>query len=313
MHTLIQAAEIWVPDAEGSLLEFGDGLYTSAVEFGAISRNMCFGRAEGLPGRVWDEARPILLTDLQSGHFRRAAAARKAGLTCAVALPFYLDARLQAVVVLFCGGLDPDTGAVELWRNDPRVTTDMTLVEGYYGATAPEFAAVARETSLPRGTGLPGLAWQRQASVFVDGLDQARQFLRGEAAAAAGIRRGLAMPCPVPGHQHHALTLLGSDATPVARRVECWVPAAGGAGLQRRDGHCAVDGPLRGGAVCTTAGGGGDSIAEAFASAMPRIRQRASDEPGAVGTAATAAGLGGLLLLPVLDDGVASEVLALYF
>jgi len=75
MNTLIQATEIWVPDAEGSLLEFGDGLYASAVEFGAISRSMCFGRAEGLPGRVWDEARPILLTDLQGGHFRRAAAA----------------------------------------------------------------------------------------------------------------------------------------------------------------------------------------------------------------------------------------------
>ena len=67
---------------------------------------MCFGRAEGLPGLVWDEARPILLPDLQSGHFRRAAAARQAGLVCAAAMPVVADVRcaderLCAVVVLF--------------------------------------------------------------------------------------------------------------------------------------------------------------------------------------------------------------------
>ncbi len=313
MNTLIQATEIWVPDAEGTLLEFGDGLYADAVEFGAISRSMCFGRAEGLPGRVWDEARPILLTDLQTAHFRRAAAARKAGLTCAAALPVYYGDKLQAVVVFFCGGLDARTGAVELWRNDPRVTTDMTLEDGYYGGTAPAFAAAARDTSLPRGSGLPGLAWQRQATVFADGLDRAPQFLRGEAAAAAGMRRGLALPCPVPGNVHYVLALLSSDTTPLARRIECWEPAASGTGLQRRYGHCERDGPLPVGAACTTAGSGDDSIAEAFASAMPRIRHRAADEPGVVGAAAAAAGLGGMLVLPVLNDGAVSEALALYF
>lgn len=315
MTPLIRAAEIWLPDAEGTLLEFGAGLYPGAPEFGAISRGMCFGRAEGLPGRAWDEARPLLLTDLQSGHFRRAAAAQRAGLSCAVALPCYADDRLLAVVLLFCGGLAPDTGAVELWRNDPRISTDMTLDDGYYGATAPAFAAAARETYMPRGTGLPGLAWQRQATVWADGLDNAPQFLRGEAAAAAGIRRGLALPCPVPGHRHHVLALLGSDATPVARRIECWEPAATtitGTGLQRRAGHCALLGPLPCGSACTSSGGDDDSLAAAFASAMPRIRQRAADEPGAVGAAAAAAGLGGLLALPVLNDGVVSEVLALY-
>ena len=83
MKTLIQAAEVWVPDADGHLLEFGSGLYGGLVEFGAISRQMCFGRGEGLPGRAWDEGRPVLLKDLQGGYFQRAAAARRAGLACA--------------------------------------------------------------------------------------------------------------------------------------------------------------------------------------------------------------------------------------
>jgi hypothetical protein len=195
---LIQAAELWLPDAEGQLLEFGGGLYGDAVEFGLVSRSMCFGRGEGLPGRVWDEARPILLKDLQGGYFRRAAAARAANLVCALAFPSYFGDALKAVVVLFCGGDMPHAGAVELWHNDPRVTTDLKLHDGFYGATPQPFASVSEETYLPRGVGLPGLAWQRGRSVWLDGLASSPKFLRSEAAGATGIERGLALPCPVP-------------------------------------------------------------------------------------------------------------------
>jgi len=312
MNSLIQAAEIWLPDADATLLEFGAGLYGSAVEFGAISQAMCFGRAEGLPGRAWDDARPILLTDLQSGYFRRAAAARKAGLTCAAAMPLYRDGRLTAVLVLFCGGEQREEGAIELWRNDPRVTTDMTLVDGHYGATAESLLADARETYLPRGSGLPGMAWQREGSVFIDGVPRSPKFLRGEAAAAAGIRHGLALPCAVPGDAHYVLTLLGTAAAPIARRIESWVPAGGGA-MQRSHGHCEQAGALPTGAATATSGAGDDTIALAFASAVPQIRARAVDEPGAIGAAALAAGLGGFVALPISADGAVAEVVALYF
>jgi len=313
MKNLIQAAEIWVPDVEGQLLEFGGGLYGSAVEFGAVSRSMCFGRGEGLPGRVWDQARPILLKDLQTGHFRRAAAARKAGLTCAAAFPVYFGDVLKAVVVLFCAEAPEQTGAIELWRNDPRVASDMTLVDGYYGSTGADFAAASHDTYLPRGSGLPGLAWQREASVFLDGLPGSTKFLRAEAAAAAGIERGLALPCPVPGNEHYVLTLLSSASTPIARRLESWVPAADGIPLQRAYGYCESAGALPVGAQVTTSGSGDDSIAAAFASAAPQVRARAGDEPGAVGAAAAAAGLGAMLVLPIASDGAVSEALALYF
>jgi hypothetical protein len=90
MNCLVQVAEVWLPDSEFTLLEFEAGLSGQAAEFGAVSQAMCFGRAEGLPGRAWDEAHPILLTDLQGSYFKRAAAARKAGLTCAAAIPVYV-------------------------------------------------------------------------------------------------------------------------------------------------------------------------------------------------------------------------------
>ena len=99
MNGLIQAIELWLPDAEASLLEFGAGLYGGAGEMQTVSRTMCFGRAEGLPGLAWDEGRPVLLSDLQTGLFRRAAAARRAGLTSAVALPYFDGPAVRAVLI----------------------------------------------------------------------------------------------------------------------------------------------------------------------------------------------------------------------
>jgi len=313
MKTFIRVAEVWVPDADRSLLEFGGGLYGNALSFGAASRSMCFGRGEGLPGRVWEEGRPIVLQQLQGGYFQRAAAAKSAGLSCAVAMPVFFGEVLNAVVVFFCGGDDAQTGAIELWRNDPRISTDMTLVDGYYGATAAAFLSASRETSLPRGAGLPGMAWQSGGSVFIDGLSSSARFLRAAEADAAGIRHGLALPCPVPSADQYVLSFLSASATPIARRIEGWVPDAEGKGLQRAYGLCESAGTLPTGPGETTSGSGEDTIAEAFASGVPRLRQRAGDEPGAVGASAAAAGLGGLIVLPVINEGAVSEAVALYF
>jgi len=338
MKTLIQAAEVWVPDAEGHLLVLSAGLYGSAAEFGAVSRSMCFGRGEGLPGRVWEEGRPLLLKDLQGGYFLRAAAARRAGLACAAAMPVYLGDQFKAVVVFFCGGEPAEAGAIELWRNNPRVTGDMTLVDGHYGAAAGAFAEASRDTYLPRGAGLPGLAWQREGSVFLDGLPGSSKFLRAEAAGAAGIQRGLGLPCAAAGHEHFVLVLLGTAAMPVARRVESWVvtaprpmgtsidppggsgpawerpgarPGAGAAGQgpQRAYGHCEIAGALPVGERAGTAG----CLAKAFVSAVPQLSPNAAGEPEALGASAAAAGLDGMIVLPIARDGVVAEAVALYF
>ena len=120
MKTFIRAAEVWVPSRDRALLEFAGGLYGIASQFGSISRSMCFGRCEGLPGRAWDEGRPIVLKNLEGSYFLRAIAARAAGLTCAIAIPVFLCDVLSAVVVFFCGDPEAHAGAIELWHNDPR-------------------------------------------------------------------------------------------------------------------------------------------------------------------------------------------------
>lgn len=303
MNTFIRVAEIWVPDAEGHLLEFGGGVYDNAPDFGAASRAMCFGRGEGLPGRVWEAGRPILLKDLQGGYFQRSAAARAAGLACAVAFPVFAGERLKAVVVLFCGDGAGQSGAIELWRNDPRVTTDMTLLDGVYGAQDAAFEAASRQTYLPRGTGLPGLAWQRQASVFMDGLSESSKFVRAGEAAGTALRNGFAIPCPVPTNETYVLAFLSALETPIATRIESWVPGADGQSLQKAYGASATAG---GAPRPASAGGGADAtVLEAFQARAPKARQQPMGQARGAGAS--------LLALPVMSDADVVEAVAMYF
>lgn len=314
MNTLIKAAEIWLPTPDGSLLEFGGGYYGRANAFGAASRALAFGRGEGLPGRAWFDARPIVLKDFDGSCFRRTGAAREAGFSCAIAVPVFAGAVLTGVLVLFCGAAaagPADEGSVELWRHQARVSSDMTLVDGYFaGRTARGFESLTRDASLPRGSGLPGMAWQKGRTVLIDDLAQSSRFLRAGSAAEAGVQVGLAVPCITPGDDAYVLALLASPETPIAQRVECWAPDESRHGLQRSFGVCTTDGALRGSDGGTVLAG---AIGKAYASGVPVLNEAAATEPGGVGEAALSAGLDALLALPVMGDGEVSEVVAFYF
>jgi hypothetical protein len=316
MNTFIRVAEVWVPSEDGSLLELADGIFDAAPSFGAISRKLCFGRAEGLPGHAWEEGRPLLLRELAGSYFRRAEAARAAGLNCAVALPIFAAERLTSVVVLLCSDSEAQVGAIELWHNNPRVTGDLTLSEGYYGATDPALETLSRDTFLPRGSGLPGLAWQREAAVFIDNLGESHRFLRSQAAASAGILRGLAIPCSTLRHETWVLSLLSSGQAPIARRVESWIPDDAGQRLQRAFAYCEQHGaarPVGEASACAPAALG--AIGRAWASATAQCA-RGDDAVGAAQAVEwQAAGLRSVLAIPVVTDGGSevSEVLALHF
>ena len=103
MKTFIRAVEVWLPDSEHTLLEFGGGVYGEARRFGSASRSMCFGCGEGLPGQAWEAGRPIVLKQFEGSAFRRTQAAHAEGLTCGIALPVFAGTKLMAVLVIFCG------------------------------------------------------------------------------------------------------------------------------------------------------------------------------------------------------------------
>jgi hypothetical protein len=297
MQSFIRVVELWVPSPDGSLLEFGSSLYRAAPSFGALSRRMCFGRGEGLPGRAWEEGRPILLARFEGSYFMRTPAAQAAGLRCAVAVPYFVGDKVAAVLVLLCGSDEARTGAIELWHNDPRVTSDMTLVDGWFGAEGEELAALSRDAYLPRGVGLPGTAWQRGEAVFMPDLAApATDFLRAESAVAAGLQQGLAVPCDARGSETCVVTVLAANSAPVARGIERWVAhePAGQAGSPQ----CAFR-HYQDEAAAPTSATLLPALGEAFASGIPTLVEAPSATAGA------------LALLPVISEGRTSEVLVL--
>jgi hypothetical protein len=244
MKTFLRVVEVWLPDADGALLEFGGGLYGNAKTLGTISRSMCFGRGEGLPGRAWDEGRPIVLKQLDAAVFRRSEQARADGITCGIALPVFQQDVLKAVIVLFCGDDEAHAGAIELWHNDPETSREMTLDDGYYGGTADAFEFISRRTSFHKGMGLPGIAWQSGAPVFLADLGKSGRFLRADSAQKVGINRGFAFPIANRGADHYVLAFLSALATPLVRRLEVWSPAGSDGALHLAEGFCETQGLL---------------------------------------------------------------------
>jgi hypothetical protein len=306
MNSLIRMAEVWVPSAEHSLLEWSCGAYDAAPAFGALSKTLCFGRAEGLPGHAWDEQRPILLPALAGSYFMRTPAAQAAGVQCAVAWPVFAEERLCSVVVLLCADPAAHGGAIELWHNDPRVTGDLTLAAGCFGPEAQDLAALAHDAYLPRGSGLPGLAWQQEAAVWMDTLPSAKHFLRAETAERAGLVHGLGLPCAVPTRDSWVLALLAARHHPIAPRLESWRLDQGQGLWHRAFGHDQNDGAL---------GSKGPGLrTEALPAAWREALSSgvASISRDLAGTGVTAPQTHSMLAWPLASDGGFSELLVIY-
>jgi hypothetical protein len=313
MRTFIQVIEVWTPNADRTLLTYRDGLYGRHHQFRLASEPMAFSYGEGLPGRAWEGREPILLQDLQNSYFLRGAAAARAGLTCAVALPIFAGDYLLAVLVFFCGADDDHVGAIELWRNDPRLERDMGLVEGYFGI-AESFRWVAANTRFMRGFGLPGLVWQSgQPEVMRDMVNSSR-FVRRDDARRVGLNKGLGLPVFGDPHRSHVMTFLSAMGTPIARRFEVWVPSeADPSALVFSTGDCDRRPEFALDYQNLSLPRGSCLLARAGASGVPAVSESIATESSPVGASARLAGLHEMLALPVIDQGRLKAVVGFYF
>ncbi len=294
MKTFIRVIEYWVPNADRSLLEFGGGLFGTAHRFASISNNLCFGRGEGLIGQVWETGRPILLKRLEGSIFRRAAVAKSAGLTSAIALPIFKDGELSSVVVLYCGDDEEHAGAIELWANEPEASDSMALVDGYYGTTGDAFESTSRTMSFRKGNGLPGQAWQSQQPVFQRDMGRGNGFLRADGAMKVGINRGFAIPCSTLDGSHYIMAFLSALATPIARRIETWVPNATGSMLVRTLGFSEAQSMLDESEGVALTNNSKNPLVQAYTNGVPGVA-----EP--------------MVTIPVAPQGRITSVMALHF
>lgn len=310
-RTFIRAVEVWVPGVERTVLEFGGGIYGDAHRFAAISRTLCFGRGEGLPGQAWEQGRPIVLKAFAQSYFRRTAAAHAEGITCGIAVPIFAGDFLTSVLVVFCGDDGEHAGAIELWHNDPGTSRDLTLDDGYYGTTADTFEFKSRRTAFRKGHGLPGTVWETGLPEVVEDMGKAARFLRADSAQKVGINRGFAFAVPVRGDHAWVLAFLSALGTPIARRFEVWRPAAADT-LRLAGGFCESAGALDADAGRAAVEVGQGTVGKAAMTGVPALTDDAGSEPDPVGPAAAALGFASLVAIPVIRDGRLAAVAVWY-
>jgi hypothetical protein len=230
-RNLVQVAEIWAPDASGLRLTLRGGSYGDLHEFRAATEGMTFLRGVGLPGRAWEEGRPVVLNHFRGGSgFVRVEAAAKAGLVAGVGFPIFHGRKCVAVCVLLFGGKESKTGVVEVWSPNGS-SGQLSLVSGYHGHHD-SFRRASALMKIPVGAGLPGLVYERGVPVLTDDLQDAGVFIRSAAAESASLTFGLGIPMfSADGVLSSVLVMLAGLRAPMARIVEIWVPDATGTSL----------------------------------------------------------------------------------
>jgi hypothetical protein len=310
MKTFVKVIEVWVPDRGRTLLELGAGLYGPYKTFREASELKRFFYNEGLPGKAWAGGKPVVLTNFDDSYFRRVDAAKQIGLTAGIALPVFAGSFLLGVVVFLCGDEDEHAGAIEVWGRDADKTSEMTLLDGYFG-TLKKFAAVSRDVHMTRGRGLPGKVWDTRMPLLIDDLGHSTAFLRADTAAEAGITTGLGIPCLRGPNEVYAVTFLSARGTPIARRFEIWVPAEGG-GLVFSAGHCDQDSDIEMNFCSSSIAKGQGTIGRVWLTGVPAVCEDLETDKSVAGRSAQLSGLQSMLALPVIDGVRLAAVVAMY-
>jgi hypothetical protein len=223
MKTFIKVIEIWIPDKDRTQLEFGSGLYGGLRDFKNVSEKQRFAYDEGLPGKAWAAGHPIVLSRFEDSYFKRTAEAQKAGLTCGIAMPIFSGDFLLAVVLFLCGDDREQAGAIEVWCNEAASADALQVLDGYYGALG-HFETVSRQSTFSKGQGIPGTVWDAGMPVLIEDIGKVTEFPRAEDAQKARITTGLGIPFIHGREQVYVITFLSVNATPIAKRIQIWIP-----------------------------------------------------------------------------------------
>lgn len=297
-QSFIRVTEIWVPSPDKSRLEFGGGLYGERKDFEAVSRKMTFAFDEGLPGKAWAQRHPVVLKDFRSSYFLRTDAALAAGLTCGIAIPMFSGYGIKAVLVLLCSANEENSGAIEVWTNDPARSTHLAFSDGYFGASD-GFEAVAQGMAFAKGEGLPGLVWEQGIPVLMENLRRRSQFVRWKEARKWGLSRGLGLPCSYEPGRTWVTTLLSGQETPIARRFEVWLPVNGG--LNFHSGMCDANRSYALDYQAKWIGQGEGFIGKTLQSGVPSVVANFLAEPKWLRVSTQLAGLSAGIAMPVFD------------
>lgn len=306
MKTFIKVIEIWIPDKDRTQLVFGSGLYGALSEFKSASEQQHFAYDEGLPGKAWAQRHPIVLTRFEHSYFKRTMAAKKAGLTSGIALPIFSGDFLLAVVLFLCGDDEFHAGAIEVWSNNQGQKDVLRVMDGYYG-TLENFENSSRMVSMPMGKGIPGLAWETGMPVLVEDIGKANEFIRAADAQLAGITTGISIPICNEGTQTYVITFLSAKDTPIAKRIQIWVPE--GNQLVCRQGHSKNSNDLAEMFETLTVNKGVGALGRVWLTGMPLITGNLEDAD----YKPELDNLSSMLAIPVIQQGKLRAIVTFLF
>lgn len=305
MKTFIKVTEIWIPTKDRTRLEFSAGLYGSLNEFRVASEKESFAYDEGLPGKAWAAGYPLVLTEFDHSYFKRTKSAKKAGLTCGIAIPVFSGEFIMAVVVFLCGDDQQHAGAIELWSNSLENSAELAVIDGYYG-TLNDFERISRNIKFAKGSGLPGQVWETGMPVLIEDLGLASAFIRSSDAKKNGITTALGIPVSVLANRFYIMTFLSAKATPIARRIQIWVPDETGQSLICQSGYSKQNDELAEIFETVSVRKGEGILGRVWLTGVPAIRNNQ-------GNAAAEGRLTSMLAMPVIDGGKLKAVVNFLF
>ncbi len=305
MKTFIKVTEIWIPTKDRTRLEFSAGLYGDLNEFRVASEKESFAYDEGLPGKAWAAGHPVVLTEFDHSYFKRTKSAKKAGLTCGIAIPVFSGDFIMAVVVFLCGDDQHHAGAIEVWANSLEDSTELAVIDGYYG-TLDDFEAISGKIKFSRGSGLPGQVWETGMPVLIEDLGLSSTFLRSADARKAGITTALGIPVSVVANQVYIMTFLSAKATPIAKRLQIWVPDESGRRLVCQSGYSKQNDELAEIFETISVRKGEGILGRVWLTGVPVIRNNSK-------SAVAEGGLNSMLAMPVIDGGHLKAVVTFLF
>jgi len=228
-------------------------------------------------------------------------------LTCGIAIPVFSGDFLMAVVVFLCGDDEDHAGAIEVWRNNPSSENRLTVMDGYYG-TLQHFEQISRQISGPKGQGLEGLAWETGLPVLIDDISKADNFIRAHDAQQAGISMGIGIPVSDNPGPPYIMTFLSAKATPIAKRIQIWVPDQQGRQLICHQGYSKNRNDLAKIFEAITVTKGAGALGRVWLTGMPVITgDREPDYNPELDS------LSSMLAIPVIEQGRLKAIVSFLF
>lgn len=216
--SFLQSVEVWTPQCDHLLRS--SAAYGDHEDPAARRPSPLLRKGEGLAGTVFGSGRPEVWR--QPGPL---AGAELDHAEAALALPFFVGARLVAVVTLLCGTRAMTSGCIELWEPNP--LRELVHRDGYYGDLT-AFERLSRVMRFQAGSGVPGLIWQSGLPRVVPELAGSASFMRAHAAREYGVQSALGFPLYRAGTVAQVVLLLSLAKSPLARAFEVWMPDPSG-------------------------------------------------------------------------------------